>query len=78
MADHEPLRRDDETLAEGVVRLLTDRLGGHWQAHAAGGHVVLCHRHGDPLELHLATLLAATVAGVLSVDAVARHCCPHH
>ena len=80
MADHGPSYGDDESLARAVVRTLATRLGeAHlWGAHAENGHVVVCHRHGDPVELHLASLIARSVLGVLSVDPVARNCCPYH
>lgn len=79
VADRGP-SHDDESLARAVARVLATRLGGghQWGAHARDGHVVVCHRHGDPVELHLASMIAGSILGVLSVDPVPRRSCPYH
>lgn len=80
MTRHETSRGDDDNLATSVATALRIRLGGGglWGAHARSGHVVICHRHGDPVERHLATIIAGAVLGVVSVDGVPRSACPHH
>ena len=66
-----------------LVALVARRLENHvgwrrWQVHADHGRVLLCDDFDDPVDQHVAALVARAVPGVVSVDTALRSCCPHH
>jgi osmotically-inducible protein OsmY len=69
---------DDELRA--AVEHELDRYAGwsRWLVHVQDGRVVLCDDLDDPVEQHLATIIAAAVPGTVHVDTHHRARCPHH
>jgi osmotically-inducible protein OsmY len=77
--DQRPAARSDEELRAAVEHEL-DRYAGwsRWLVHVRDGEVVLCDDLDDPLEQHVATIIAAGVPGIRHVDTHHRARCPHH
>lgn len=71
--------RDDDDLRSAVEREL-DRYAGwsRWIVHVRHGRVVLCDEVDDPVEQHIATIIATGVPGARDVDTHHRAVCPHH
>ncbi|WP_018332238.1 hypothetical protein [Actinomycetospora chiangmaiensis] len=77
--DEGPRGRSDAAVAVAVARRLENYVGWpRWAVHVAGGRVVLCDDVDDPVEQHIATLVARDVPGVASVDTTRRSRCPWH
>ncbi|MDD7968001.1 hypothetical protein [Actinomycetospora lemnae] len=77
--DEDDARRSDHRIAETVLRRL--QVLDHprrWQAHVEHGHLVLCDDFDDPVQQHLASIIAIAVPGVSSIETHLRSTCPHH
>lgn len=73
------LGRSDEDLRAAVSRKLDAYAGWHrWEVHADRGEVVLCDEYDDPLEQHIATVIAAGVPGTVHIETHRRDACPGH
>ncbi len=73
------LARSDADLRAAVERKLDAYAGwSRWTVHAREGEVALCDAFDDPVEQHLATVIAAAVPGTVHVDTHHRTACPHH
>lgn len=73
------LARSDADLRAAVERKLDAYAGwSRWTVHAREGEVALCDEFDDPVEQHLATVIAAAVPGTVHVDTHHRTACPHH
>jgi CBS domain-containing protein len=73
------LARSDADLCAAVERKLDAYAGwSRWTVHARKGEVALCDDFDDPVEQHLATVIAAAVPGTVHVDTHHRAGCPHH
>jgi CBS domain-containing protein len=73
------LARSDADLRAAVERKLDAYAGwSRWTVHAREGEVALCDDFDDPVEQHLATVIAAAVPGTVHVDTHHRTACPHH
>ncbi|GLZ49641.1 CBS domain-containing protein [Actinomycetospora sp. NBRC 106375] len=73
------LARSDEDLRAAVSRRLDTYAGWHrWDVHADRGEVVLCDEEDDPLQQHIATVIAAGVPGTVHVATHRRDRCPAH
>ncbi|WP_328308075.1 CBS domain-containing protein [Actinomycetospora sp. NBC_00405] len=72
------LARSDADLRAAVERTLDAYAGwSRWTVHAREGEVALCDDFDDPVEQHLATVIAAAVLGTVHVDTHHRADCPH-
>ena len=73
------LGRSDEELRAAVSRRLDAYAGWHrWEVHTRRGEVVLCDDEDDPVQQHLATVIAAGVPGTVHVATHRRSACPEH
>ncbi|PVZ06932.1 HPP family protein [Actinomycetospora cinnamomea] len=73
------LGRSDPHLRAAVALRLDGYAGRHkWEVHAHRGEVVLCDEEDDPLEQHIATVLAAGIPGTVHVATYRRDVCPEH
>lgn len=73
------LARSDDDLRAAVERKLDAYAGwSRWTVHARDGEIALCDDFDDPVEQHLATVIAAAVPGTVHVDTHHRTACPHH
>lgn len=73
------LSRSDEDLRAAVSRRLDTYAGWHrWEVHTHDGEVVLCDDADDPLQQHIATVIAAGVPGTVHVATHRRDGCPEH
>ncbi|PVZ06819.1 HPP family protein [Actinomycetospora cinnamomea] len=73
------LGRSDEDLRLAVSRRLDAYAGCHrWEVHAHRGGIVLCDEEDDPVQQHIATVLAAAVPGTVHVATHRRDSCPVH
>jgi hypothetical protein len=73
-----PTRGDDDLRAAVEHELDTYAGWSRWLVHVRDGEVVLCDERDDPLEQHIATIIAAAVPGARHVDTHHRARCPHH
>jgi osmotically-inducible protein OsmY len=73
-------RPHDDDHLRAVLEQELDRYAGwsRWTVHVRDGGVVLCDEVDDPLEQHIATIIAAAVPGTVHVDTRHRASCPHH
>jgi len=72
------LARSDADLCAAVERKLDAYAGwSRWTVHVREGEVALCDEFDDPVEQHLATVIAAAVPGTVHVDTHHRADCPH-
>lgn len=77
--DDGPYGWSDAALAVTVARRLHNHVGWpRWQVHVERGRLLLCDDFDDPVQQHLAALIAREVPGVVSVDTALRHTCPYH
>lgn len=71
--------RSDAAVAVTVSRRLENHVGWtRWTVHVAAGRVLLCDDADDPVEQHVAMLVARAVPGVASVETTGRSRCPWH
>ena len=73
------LAGSDEALGTAISRRLDAYAGWHrWNVHADHGEVVLCDDADDPLQQHIATVIAVGVPGTVHVVTHRRDACPVH
>ena len=77
---HDLRARVDDNALRAAVEHELDRYAGwsRWVVHVRAGAVVLCDELDDPLEQHIATIIAAAVPGTVHVDTHHRARCPHY
>ena len=73
------LARTDADLQHAIERTLNAYVGwARWTVHVRDGEVVLCDDYDDPVQQHIATVIAAAVPGAVHVDTHLRSRCPRH
>ncbi len=71
--------RDDAELATAVACTLNHYAGwARWQVHVTDGVVRVCDDYDDPIEQHIATMIAAAEPGAVHVEARLRQQCQYH
>lgn len=71
--------RDDGELATAVACELNRYAGwARWQVHVTDGVVRICDDYDDPIEQHVAMMIAAAEPGAVHVEAQHRQQCPCH